>query len=44
MENLTLKAIMADWDTYKLHFWGLPVWQILVGAEIAEKDILTLPA
>ena len=31
VENLTLKAIMADWDTYEITtFWGeLPVWQSL---------------
>ena len=41
VENLTLKAIMADWDTYEITtFWGsYQFGNLLVGAEIAEKDI-----
>ena len=41
VENLTLKAIMADWDTYEITtFWGsYQFGNLLVGAEIAEKDM-----
>jgi hypothetical protein len=45
VENLTLKAIMADWDGYETTtFWGSYQFaNLLVGVEIAEKD-LTDPA
>ena len=45
VENLTLKAIMADWDGYETTtFWGSYQFaNLLVGVEIAEKA-LTDPA
>ena len=43
VENLTLKAIMADWDTYEITtFWGsYQLGKLLVGLEVAEKDNIT---
>tara|TARA_B000000441_G_scaffold119313_1_gene93069 strand:- start:60 stop:989 length:930 start_codon:yes stop_codon:yes gene_type:complete len=40
VENLTLKAIMADWDAYETTtFWGsYQLGKLLVGLEVAEKD------
>ena len=42
IENLTAKAIMADWDSYEiLTYWvSYQLGNLLVGAEIAEKDNL----
>ena len=40
VDNLTLKAIMADWDAYETTtFWGSYEFdKLLVGVEVAEKD------
>lgn len=40
IENLTVKAIMADWDAYETTtFWGsYQFGNLLVGVEVAEKD------
>ena len=42
IENLTAKAIMADWDTYEIYtYWAsYQMGKLLVAAEIAEKDNL----
>lgn len=42
VENLTVKAIMADWDTYEITtIWAsYQMDKLLLGAEIAEKDNL----
>ena len=42
IENLTAKAIMADWDTYEIYtYWAsYQIGKLLVGAEVAEKDNL----
>jgi len=40
IENLTFKAIMADWDTYEIYtYWAsYQLGNLLIGAEVAEKD------
>ena len=45
VENLTFKAIMADWETYEITtIWAsYQMDKLLLGAEIAEKD-MTDPA
>ena len=45
VENLTVKAIMADWDDYEITtIWAsYQMDKLLLGAEIAEKD-MTDPA
>jgi hypothetical protein len=42
VENLTVKAIMADWDTYEITtIWAsYQMDKLLLGAEIAEKDLV----
>ena len=42
IENLTAKAIMADWDTYEIYtYWAsYQMGKLLVAAEVAEKDNL----
>ena len=41
IENLTAKAIMADWDAYEIYtYWvSYQMGNLLLGAEVAEKDI-----
>jgi len=43
IENLTVKAIMADWDAYETTtFWAsYQMEKLLVAAEVAEKDNTT---
>lgn len=43
IENLTVKAIMADWDAYETTtYWAsYQMDKLLLGAEVAEKDNLT---
>jgi hypothetical protein len=42
VENLTAKAIMADWDAYEIYTYWLSyqMGKLLLGAEVAEKDNL----
>jgi len=42
IENLTAKAIMADWDAYEIYTYWLSyqMGKLLLGAEVAEKDNL----